>query len=83
MTEGTTRGASVSKRLPDSTFVAYLTDAGHSKIIFAGLRPEMLASNVVLAVVPHRLNWHFAVGTKVDRTWWSRETRGFPASVVK
>ena len=83
MTEGTTREASVFKRLPDSTFVAFLTDAGHSKIIFAGLRPEMLASNVVRAGGPYRPTWHFAVGTKVDRTWWSRQTPKLGTSAVK
>ena len=61
--------------MPGSTFVACLTAAGHSEIIFAWLRPEMLASNVLPAGVPHRPNGHVAVGTRVHKTPWSRETQ--------
>ena len=63
--------------MPDSTFVAFLTATGNTEIIFAWLRPEMLASSVLWAGVPHWPNWHVAVGTWVDKTPWSRDTRGF------
>ena len=71
-------------RLPVSTFVAYLTDAGRSEIIFADLRPEMPASNVVRADVPHQSTWHAAVGTGVHkrrRGQW--RLQGFPASAAR
>ena len=63
--------------LPVSTFVAYLTGAGHSEIIFVGLRAEMLVSNMVSADLPHQSIWQAVVGTRVHKTWWSRETPRF------